>query len=175
MYLISIALQWKLGHVVDRFHVQNALLWKNYTRRTFCIVTTIEIKANLGCQKKKNWAPVSLGRFLRFLSRFLRQHFLRQVRWQLAGRLWSLMLAHALQSSWFTVHREAFPQIHTPLKQSWEIHEKPEAGLNFLQKFLLKNCFLWKLRIYFLLSFFNSAVPVPFRHLQSPLPQNFPK
>lgn len=53
MYLISIALQWKLGHVVDRFHVQNALLWKNYTRRTFCKVPTIEIKANLGCQKKK--------------------------------------------------------------------------------------------------------------------------
>ena len=33
-------------------------------------------------------------------------------------------------------------------------HEKSEAGLKFLQKFLLKNCFLWKLPIYFLLSFF---------------------
>ena len=53
MYLISIALQWKLGHVVDRFNVQNALLWKNYTRRTFCKVPSLEIKANLGCRKKK--------------------------------------------------------------------------------------------------------------------------
>ena len=120
MYLISIALQWKLGHVVDRFNVQNALLWKNYTRRTFCKVPSLEIKANLGCRKKKkkkNWAPVSLGRFLRFLSRFLRQHFLRQMQWQPAGYLWSLMPARALQSSWFAAHREVFPQIHTRLKR----------------------------------------------------------
>lgn len=30
-------------------------------------------------KKKKHWVPVSLGRFLSLLSRFLRQHFLRQV------------------------------------------------------------------------------------------------
>lgn len=54
MYLIFAALQWKLGHAVDGFHVQNALLWKNYAERTFCKVPSLEIKANLGCWKKKN-------------------------------------------------------------------------------------------------------------------------
>ena len=49
-------------------------------------------------KKKKNWVPVSLGRFLSLLSRYLRQHFLRQVWWQPAGYLWPLIPSHELRS-----------------------------------------------------------------------------
>lgn len=49
-------------------------------------VPSLEIKANLGCQReKKHWVPVSLGRFLSLLSRFLRAALPRQV--VAAGRL----------------------------------------------------------------------------------------
>lgn len=87
MYLITIALQWKLGHVVDRFNVQNALLWKNYTRRTFCKVPSLEIKANLGCRKKKKKLGSSFLRQISQISFQISQAALPQANAVAAGGL----------------------------------------------------------------------------------------
>lgn len=58
-YFIFIILQWKLGCAVDRFRVQNALLWKNYAERTFCKVQ-IGGKGKFKMLKIKNGLQPSL-------------------------------------------------------------------------------------------------------------------
>ena len=179
MYLISIALQWKLGHVVDRFNVQNALLWKNYTRRTFCKVPSLEIKANLGCRKKKK---KKLG------SSLLRQ--ISQISFQISQA--ALPQANAVAAGGLSVVADASActpvlvirctpwglssdthSIKAVMRNSWEVRGRVEfpSEVSSKELFSLKTSYLLPVVILY----FNSAIRVPFRHLRSPLPRNFPK
>ena len=127
-------------------------------KKDICKVPSLEIKANLGCQREKKKKKLGSS-FLRQISQpsfQISQAALPQASVVAAGRL-SVAADPVAWAPVLVIHCAPWglsSDTHSNKAVLRNSHEKSEAGLKFLQKFLLKNCFLWKLPIYFLLSFF---------------------